>query len=48
MFLLLSGFLDRHKLPLMASDFDIHVERLFGILVYKQAVIAPIKWLGLL
>ncbi len=35
MFLLLSGFLDRHKLPLIIRVFDIHVERrLLGVLVY--------------
>ena len=35
MFLLLSGFLDHYKLPLIIRVFDIHVERhLLGVLVY--------------
>jgi len=49
MFLLLSGFLDCCKLPLITKVFDIHVEHLFGVLfMCKQGVIAPIKWLDLL
>ena len=49
MFLLLSEFLDRYKLPLITKVFDIHIERLFEILfMCKQEMIAPIKWLGLL